>query len=55
MKFPTIKIVPYKITPIYWNFGIVDIGINIRIDVIGIAGNIFVDIMFLESRLLQSG
>jgi hypothetical protein len=45
MKFPTIKIVPNKITVIYRNFGIVVVGINIGIVVVGIVGNFFVGII----------
>jgi hypothetical protein len=45
MKFPTIKIVPSKITAIYSNFVIVVVGINIGIVVVGIVGNFFVGII----------
>jgi hypothetical protein len=45
MKFPTIKIVPNKITAIYRNFEIVFVGINIGIVVVGIVGNFFVGII----------
>jgi hypothetical protein len=45
MKFPTIKIVPNKITAIYRNFEIVFVGINIGIVAVGIVGSFFVGII----------